>query len=151
MHAYEWYIKRDPTLALTKWFFENHLSRLTRESISDCLHIFWARSRLHPTTIGFAEQTMQDYRVLDCHTETTLIMETTVPLMHWTLPLKTTLLHWTLLSSGKSLDNKENAPIPVDDLGIYSELDHQRLQDLTPLFSKIILQVRSIIMPILRL
>jgi hypothetical protein len=38
------------------------------------------RHGLDPATIGFVEQTMQDYIVfLDCHTETTLIMETTVP------------------------------------------------------------------------
>ena len=81
---------------------------------------------LHPTSIGFVEQPMQDYIILDCHTETTLTMETLVlwELLHRTLPLKTALLHWTLLSSCKQeFDDKENDPIPVDDLGIYSELD----------------------------
>jgi hypothetical protein len=33
-------------------------------------------------------------------------------------------------------DDKENDPIPVDNLAIYSELDHQRLKDITSLFSE---------------
>jgi hypothetical protein len=30
----------------------------------------------------------------------------------------------------QEFDDKENDPIPVDDLAIYSELDHQRLEDI---------------------
>jgi hypothetical protein len=37
----------------------------------------------------------------------------------------------------QDFDDKENDPTPVDDLGVYSELDHQRLQeDLRSLFFK---------------
>jgi hypothetical protein len=59
---------------------------------------------------------MQDYIVLDCHTETTLTMETTVrtAAQDPSIEDRTTALND---------DDKENDPIPVDELGIYSELN----------------------------
>ena len=39
----------------------------------------WFWQGLHQTIISFAEQTMEDYIVLDCYTETTLFIETIVP------------------------------------------------------------------------
>ena len=79
------------------------------------LSIYFGRG-LHPTSIGFVEQPMQDYIVLDCHTETTLTMETTVrtAAQDPSIEDRTTALND---------DDKENDPIPVDELGIYSELN----------------------------
>ncbi len=52
----------------------------------------------------------------------------------------TTALNSSLLLP--EFDDKENDPIPVDDLGIYcSVLDHQRLKYIRSLFSKGFLQV----------
>jgi hypothetical protein len=79
---------------------------------------------------------MPDYIVLDCHTETTLIMETTVPT---TAPDPSIEDNTTALNSSLLLpefDGKENDPIPVDNLVIYSELDHQRLGGIRSLFFK---------------
>jgi hypothetical protein len=76
---------------------------------------------LHPTNIGLLiGQTMQEYIVLDCHTETTLIMETTVPttVRDPSKEDNTTALNSSLLLP--EFDDKENDPIPVDNLGIYS-------------------------------
>ena len=79
------------------------------------LSIYFGRG-LHPTSIGFVEQPMQDYIVLDCHTETTLTMETTVrtAAQDPSIEDRTTALND---------DDKENDPIPVDELRIYSELN----------------------------
>jgi hypothetical protein len=79
---------------------------------------------------------MQDYIVMDCHTETTLIMETTVPTTAWdpSMKDKTTALNSSLLLP--EFDDKENDSIPVDNLGIYSELDQQRLTGIRSLFFK---------------
>ncbi len=106
-------------------------------SILSRLSIFFGRG-LHPANIiGFlVGQTMQDYIVFDCHTETTLIMETTVPTTARdpTMEDNTTALNSSLLLP--EFDDKENAPIPADNLGIYSELNHQRLAGITSLFFK---------------
>jgi hypothetical protein len=80
---------------------------------------------------------MQDYIVFDFHTETTLIMETTVPTTagdpsledNTTAPLTSSLLL-------PEFDDKDNDPIVVAYLGIYSELDHQRLAGIRSLFFK---------------
>jgi hypothetical protein len=63
-------------------------------------------------------------------------METTVPttVPNPSIEDNTTALKSSLLLS--EFDDKENGPIPVDKLDIYSEFDHQRLEDITPLFSK---------------
>jgi hypothetical protein len=99
-------------------------------SILSRLSIFFGRG-LHPTNIiGFlVGQTMQDCIVFNCHTETTLIMETTVPTTAQDPVLNPSLLL-------PEFDDKENVPIPADNLGIYSELDHQRLAGITSLFFK---------------
>jgi hypothetical protein len=95
-------------------------------SILSRLSIFFGRGLHRPTNIiGFlVGQTMQDHLVFDCHTETTLIMETTVPTTARdpTMEDNTTALNSSLLLP--EFDDKENAPIPADNLGIYSELDH---------------------------
>jgi hypothetical protein len=79
---------------------------------------------------------MQDYIVFDCHTETTLIMETTVPTTARDPSMEdnTTALNSSLLLP--EFDDKENDPIAVDNLDIYSELDHQRLAGIMSLFFK---------------
>jgi hypothetical protein len=85
---------------------------------------------------------MQDYIALDCHAETTLIMETTVPTTARDPSMEdnTTALNSSLLLP--EFDDKENDPIPVDNLGIYSELVHQRLAGIrTRCFSRSFLQV----------
>jgi hypothetical protein len=46
----------------------------------------------------------------------------------------TTALNSSLLLP--EFDDKENDPIPIDNLGIYSELDHQRLAGIRSLFFK---------------
>jgi hypothetical protein len=77
---------------------------------------------------------MQDYIFFDCHTETTLIMETTVPTTARDPSMEDNI---TALNSSLLLpefDDKENDPIAVDNLGIYSELDHQRLAGIRSLF-----------------
>ncbi len=68
---------------------------------------------------------MQDSIVFDCGTETTLIMETTVPTAgpNPSIEDNTTALNSSLLLP--EFDDKENDCIPVANLGIYSELDHQ--------------------------
>ena len=74
---------------------------------------------------------MQDDSIVkDCGTETTLIMETTVPTTgpNPSIGDNTTALNSSLLLP--DFDDKENDCIPVDNLGIYSEVDHQRLEDL---------------------
>jgi hypothetical protein len=84
------------------------------ESLLSRLSIFFGRG-LHPTNIGFlVGQTMQDYIVLNCHTETTLIMETTVPTTARDPSMEdnTTALNSSLLLP--EFDDKENAPIPLD-------------------------------------
>ena len=106
------------------------------KSILSRLSIFFGRG-LHPTNIRFlVGQMMKDYIVLDCHTQTTLIMETTVPTTarDHSMEYSTTELNSSLLLP--EFDDKENDPIPVDNLGIYSELDHQRLAGITSLFFK---------------
>jgi hypothetical protein len=86
---------------------------------------------------------MQDYIALDCHAETTLIMETTVPTTARDPSMEdnATALNSSLLLP--EFDDKENDPIPVDNLGIYSELVHQRLLAgiRTRCFSRSFLQV----------
>ncbi len=74
--------------------------------------------------------------VLDCGTETTLIMETTVPTTgpNPSIEVNTTAFNSSLLLP--DFDDKENDCIPVDNLGIYSEVNHQRLKDITSLFLK---------------
>jgi hypothetical protein len=93
------------------------------KSILSRVSIFFGHG-LRRTNIGFlVGQTMQDYIVLDCHTDTKLIMETTVPTTAWDPSMEdnTTALNSSLLLP--EFDGKENDPIPVDELGIYSELD----------------------------
>jgi hypothetical protein len=116
--------------------------------ISSRLLIYFGRG-LHPVTISFlVGQTMQDYIALDYHTETTLIMETTVltTALDFSIKDNTTALNSSLLLP--EFGDKENDPIPVDNLGftlssipvdnlgIYSELDHQRLKDIRSLSIK---------------
>jgi hypothetical protein len=119
-----YYMKRHPTSLDKMDLFHTLLSRVS---------IFFGRG-LHPTNIGFlVGQTMQDYIVFDCHTETTLIMETTVPTTARDPSMEDALNSSLLLPE---FDDKENDPIAVDNLGIYSELDHQRLAGIMSLFFK---------------
>jgi hypothetical protein len=101
-------------------------------------NIFPDKKQFFPTTIGFlVGQTMQDYIVLDCHTETTLITETTVPKTTGTVPNPSIEDNTAALNSSLLLpefDDEENDPISVDNLGIHSELNHQRLEDIRSLF-----------------
>jgi hypothetical protein len=78
-------------------------------------------------------QIMQDSIVLDCLTETPLIMETSVPTTP-SMEDNTSALNSTLLLP--EFDDKENDCIPVDNPGMCSELDHQRLKAITSLFLK---------------